>query len=327
MFGPVKFLWTVIQTRENLEQDLESLNDAIDEKIKERKAELMEKWEKDLELKGMLADSFAETCTMSSNVAALAESVRRSVAGQEVTLSTDPMVQCLFEVGTGHVIVSKKRTFEAAAAYKGKKTAVLNFASPFAPAGFGKKETCTQEECLCRESTLYACLNDGKCHARFYNPHKETDEDFTTPPYKNNADLIYTPDVTVFKTYDKVPRPMPERDWFNVDVITMAAPQVNRRSRIGEYELLKIFETRFTRIMAAAVGHGVRALILGAFGCGQFGNDPAIVATGAARALDKYRTAFDAVEFAMGSKKNCRTFSLIMDRHINVGNFNTMSDQ
>lgn len=318
MFGPIKFLRTAIQTREEWERGLEFLNDVVDKKIEKRKGELMEKWEKDLELRGMLADSFAETCTMSSDVAALAESVRRSVVGQEVILGTDLMGQCLFEVGTGRVTVSKKRTFEAAAAYKGTKTAVLNFASPFAPAGFGKKESCTQEECLCRESTLYACLSDEKCYARFYNPHKETDGNFTTPPYRNNADLIYTPDVTVFKTYDKVPGLMPERDWFNVDVITMAAPQINRRSCIGEDELLKIFEARFTRIMEVAVDHGVRTLILGAFGCGQFGNDPAIVAAGAARALDRYRTAFDTVEFAMGSKRNCRIFSLVMDRHINI---------
>ncbi len=221
----------------------------------------------------------------------------------------------------GNVVVSEKRTFEAASAYDDKKTAVLNFASACCPGGIEAGISLSQEECLCRESTLYSCISTQECMERFYEPHKKQDA-LPSPgflPYMHNADLIYTPDVMVFKTYDRIPVLMYEQDWFNTDVITMAAPDLNY-IRVEEETLLTVFEERFTRIMMAAAAHDVDVLILGAFGCGKFGNDPAVVAAGAARALQKYRCAFDTIEFAVydgKKKKNYHMFRLMLDRYLN----------
>ena len=45
----------------------------------------------------------------------------------------------------------------------------------------------------------------------------------------NNADIIYTPGVTVFKTDTSNPKLLDEKDWYDVDVITCAAPNLRER--------------------------------------------------------------------------------------------------
>ena len=276
----------------------------------------MEKWEKDLELKNALLDSFTDTCEMSRTFSTLPASIKASIAGQVIIPEENKIIHVLMGSKAGNVVLSKKRTLEAAAGYKGKKVAVLNFASPISPAGIGKKWGITQEECLCRESTLYACLSDDRCIKEFYGRHESMN-------YMYTSDMVYTPDVTVFKTYDMVPRLMKAQDWFDVDVITMAAPNMSFCSRAirttKDKEVLDIFIDRFTRIMNEAASVDVDVLILGAFGCGAFNNDPAVVATAAARVLEKYRYEFDTVEFAIyGNKdKSCyRMFKLILDKYL-----------
>lgn len=281
----------------------------------------MEKWERDLELKDKLSESFNNTIGMSRGYNALVKSIENSIAGQVIIPETTVLsVPADYGIGlpghskNGKVVVSRKRTLEAAAAYEGKKIAVLNFASPLRPGGGHPGMSFTQEDCLCRESTLYSCISTKQCMEQFYEPHESLNILY-------NADMIYTPDVTVFKTYDKIPKIMPKYDWFNVDVITMAAPDIwNFRALVQEDILLSIFETRFTRMMQEALLRNVDVLILGAFGCGEFGNDPAIAATGAARVLERFHKNFDTVEFAIyenKSKKNYHMFRLVLDRYIN----------
>lgn len=206
------------------------------------------------------------------------------------------------------VIVSKKRTYEAASAYKGMKIAVHNFASAVRPGGGVETGATAQEECLCRCSGLYFNLNVQAMKKAFYNPHKAAHN----PMY--NGDIIYTPNVIVFKTDTVSPKLMEEKDWYGVDVITCAAPnlRVQLKKKCTPKELKAIHEKRLRRILDVAVLEGNEVVILGAFGCGAFMNDPRVVAEAYKTVIKDYVHAFKTIEFAVycspRSDENYRAF-------------------
>ena len=206
------------------------------------------------------------------------------------------------------VIVSKKRSFDAASAYarEGKKVCVLNFASATNPGGGVKHGSSAQEEALCRCSTLYSCLDAKELWNHFYTPHRKAN----IPLYNN--DCIYTPGVVVFKSDISFPKRMHEVDWYSVDVITCAAPNLrecpsnrmnpnagSHAAKLSTDELLKLQEKRIGRIFAIAVQNGVEVMILGAFGCGAFCNPPEVVAKAFANVQEKYRGCFETIEYAI----------------------------
>ena len=203
------------------------------------------------------------------------------------------------------ITVSKKRTYEAASFYKGNRVAVLNFASAANPGGGVVKGAGAQEECLCRCSTLYFDLDVPEMWEGFYSPHRAEGNPL------HNDDIIYTPDVIVFKSDTDKPQLLPEEDWYQVDVITCAAPNLREKPsnqynpsdgeavHISDNELQALHEKRLRRILHVAVLKGVEVIILGAFGCGAFRNDPHTVAAAAKAVLPEYRKAFKEIEFAV----------------------------
>ncbi len=205
-------------------------------------------------------------------------------------------------------VVSTKRSFEAAAAYarEEKKVCVLNFASATNPGGGVTHGSSAQEECLCRCSTLYPCLNVDALWKGFYLPHRKAGD----PLY--NDDCIYTPDVYVCKSDISFPERMVEEDWYQVDVLTCAAPNLrdmpsnsmnpcsgNKAARIEHAELMKLHLQRVERIFRVAAANGADVLILGAFGCGAFRNPPELVAQAFKTVQKKYEAYFDVVEYAV----------------------------
>ena len=206
------------------------------------------------------------------------------------------------------IIVSRKRTFEAASAYTGKgyKLCVLNFASATNPGGGVVNGSSAQEEALCRVSTLYFTLDTDENRERFYKPHRMSRDPI------HNDDILYTSDIVVFKTDTATPERMPESDWFNCDVITCAAPNLreNPASRynsgegrdrllLSDDELASVHRKRDRRIFDAAVQNKVDVLVLGAFGCGAFRNSPTVVADVMLTLAKEYEHAFKTIEFAV----------------------------
>ena len=205
-----------------------------------------------------------------------------------------------------NVLISKKRTYEAAALYKDKRVCVHNFASATNPGGGVTKGSSAQEECLCRCSTLFFNLNTADMWAGFYSPHRASQNPI------HNDDCIYTPKVTVFKTDTSEPKLMAETDWYQVNVVTCAAPNLRlmpsnamnngdgiKRAKLSDSELYALHVKRLSRILDVAVAGGNEVVILGAFGCGAFENKPEVVAKASKDVIDKYRNSFEVIEFAI----------------------------
>lgn len=117
-----------------------------------------------------------------------------------------------------------------------------------------------------------------------------------------NDDLIYTPEMVVFKTDERTdsicPKMMERSEWYKVDVITCAAPELFRmRRKPSNYEA--VITSRVKKILDVAAKEKVEALILGAWGCGAFKNDPVVVSRAFHSLLKNYN--FEVVEFALAS--------------------------
>lgn len=268
---------------------------------------------------------FLDTQRLCKSDERLRESVRRATQGQKLILETDTVPEQKKDIyeEAAKVVVSKKRTYEAAAAYKGFRVAVHNFASASNPGGGVERGASAQEECLCRCSGLFFSLNTPKMWDGFYGPHRRAHDPL------HNDDIIYTPSVTVFKTDTVYPKLMPEGAWYDVDVITCAAPNLrdmpsndyntddgSEEIELTPAQLLALHERRLRRILEVALMQGCDTIVLGAFGCGAFENDPAVVAMANKNVIKDYLHAFKNIEYAVycspRDERNFRIFERVL---------------
>lgn len=87
-------------------------------------------------------------------------------------------------------------------------------------------------------------------------------------------------------------------DWYEVNIITSAAPEIGDHSIPGNYE--QMITSRIKKILDVAAREHNEVLILGAWGCGAFKNPTDIVARIFFSLLKNYD--FETVEFALSSK-------------------------
>lgn len=206
------------------------------------------------------------------------------------------------------VFVEVNTTFATAKEYlQDGKVAVLNFANPICPGGGVQNGAMAQEECLCRSSNLYCCLREEKVFEDYYLYHRKMDH------YLSTDRLIYSKDITVFKNDNRIPALMPARNWFQVDVITCAAPYLIGNVNIDQNSLKRVFLKRIQNILDAAILNQVDTIILGAFGCGAFKNPPDLVAQAFYEVIYDwdYKKYFKRIVFAIKSTNmKCRNIEI-----------------
>lgn len=270
----------------------------------------------------MNVDIFEDTNKLCHTNEVLKLAVEHSLQNQQIYRGyEEPEVTPQKRFRKTELIISCKRSFEAAKTYHGKRVCVHNFASATNPGGGVIRGASAQEECLCRCSTLYFNLNTKQCWDEFYGPHRA----FHNPIY--NDDCIYTPEVIVLKSDTEFPQLMPEKEWYKVNVLTCAAPNLREKpsNRMNPYagskqvilthqELLELHLNRGRRILNVAAKHGNEVLILGAFGCGAFQNPPEVVAECYRQLLKEYDGVFETVEFAVYcTEQNRKNYEVFQD--------------
>lgn len=176
------------------------------------------------------------------------------------------------------IIFVKAGTTDALMQYPDDKWCVLNFASFRHPGGGYLKGAKAQEEMLCHESNLYNVISDQKF----------------APEYKKNCGIqnngyytdfaIYSPDVVFHRDNREV----------KANVITCAAPNWREiKKTINDVDLFhqklkatstailnkQTLKNRIEFMFNIAIDNDCDNLILGAWGCGVFQQDPKEVAT------------------------------------------------
>lgn len=210
--------------------------------------------------------------------------------------------------------VTRNRTFEAVRKLKEKgvncdKIAVLNFASATTPGGGVVSGSSSQEESLCRVSTLYNALT-AKQVKIYYDMNRHHKDRFHTDW------IIYSPEILVFRNDDfEDMSVLPMDDWYHCNVITCPAPNLRQQKNnrfnpddnkglvlpdaTEEYKI--IMRNRIRYILTVAERKGNTHLILGAFGCGAFKNDPKVVSQLFKEVIidEGFGHLFEYIEFAV----------------------------
>ncbi|MFK7031453.1 TIGR02452 family protein [Flavobacterium oreochromis] len=171
------------------------------------------------------------------------------------------------------------------------KVALLNFASAKNPGGGFLDGASAQEESLARSSSLYASLTKDRTMYE-YNRSQTT---FLYSDY-----MIYSPN-TIFWFDDEGTTLL---EPIIADVITSPAPNKGamlHRERTNELpQIEEVFSQRIKKVLHIANQQKVDTLILGAWGCGVFRNDPQMVAELFKKVIDQeYANAFKRIVFAI----------------------------
>ena len=163
----------------------------------------------------------------------------------------------------------------------GKRVGILNFADGIILGGLVLQGESTQEECICRCTNLYETLIKPECSQGYYqyNYHQECGV------YSNN--VIYSPNIRVIREdtdYNLLDKEA------HLDVLSCPSPSIS----VSESMLCN----RILGILKVARFNNIEVLVLGAWGCGAFGQDAFTMGRCFARVINRFNY-FDHIVFAV----------------------------
>ncbi len=194
------------------------------------------------------------------------------------------------EGGTDYSRLEFHKGFTADAIFRseGRHIAVLNFADFTKPGGMYLEGAMAQEEALCRDSYLYNVLIR---HKDYYEENKRLGSNGNL--YHNRA--LYSPSVCFFEGKEGFVH--------EADVITCASPRITSFSRVPKEKNLEVLKDRARFILDIAEDNKAEVLVLGAWGCGVFRQNPSEVAEAFGEALHERAYSFEKVIFEVPERE------------------------
>lgn len=221
----------------------------------------------------------------------IAEAVRQAVANTQIYLPDCPLPAITARFAATQLEVTNETTLHAARRLiaAGKWTVALNFASATHPGGGFLTGARAQEESLCWSSGLYACLRDQP----MYEFHRQRHD----PLYTDYA--LYSPVVSVFRDDDGRLLDEPYQCAFITSAAVNASVLLQRDP--ARRELINpAMAARVRKVLTIGAAHAHTAIVLGAWGCGAFGNDGHEIASLFQQAVtDEFRGVYETVIFAI----------------------------
>jgi len=217
----------------------------------------------------------------------IGEAVAAAVTATRHHLPDETLPDPTLPAAAPTVEVTRESTLTAARRLGGD-AACLVFASAKNPGGGFLGGAKAQEESIARASALYPCLLTA---ADFYTFHRQQRD------LRYSDRIIYSPDVPVFRDDKGNLLDQPYR----TTLLTAAAPNLGailRQQPADALDVPAVLRRRARRILQVAAAYQHRTLVLGAWGCGVFRNDPTTVASAFAAALREI-DRFDRVIFAV----------------------------
>lgn len=300
---------------DNNSQKQKPMNDNKDDnKNKAEKGIVNKNKEKYNNIKDYNIFVFQDTKEKCLNVEFLKRLISNSIKSQHFYKETENLFKEVkdYEVknnNKNNIEFKKQKTIESALYYlnsdNGSKIAILNFADWTQKGGCIDSGESTQEESICRCTTLYQNLIADNVK-EYYDSHRRLcgGENVSNKIRgRANNDLIYSPSVQIIKddveswNVTDLQKDIPRL----ISVITCAAPWNNMGKHFSNKEIFDIHYLKAKRILDVAINDNVDIIILGAYGCGAFNNDPKDVAGAYKRVLveDGYQKYFKKVVFAI----------------------------
>lgn len=197
---------------------------------------------------------------------------------------------------SSQVEVTTESTLEAVYRLLGKghhDVLALNFASAKNAGGGFLGGSQAQEESLARSTGLYPCLMEVP---EYYQINRQTKSCFYTDH------MIYSPQVPLLKDDKGTYRPTLQlASFITAPAVNTGVVQQRESARLPEVE--QVMKRRIAKVLAIALEHGHAHLVLGAWGCGVFRNDPAQIAQYFHEVIEtSFKQAFATIVFAIYAK-------------------------